>query len=279
MALTPIGPFCPFRSSASQAQDWHMDELHEDFKTKTEDIEKISLELQMGKDVDKDVLLRAADYMERNLDKWETSMARMKLSGDFQTIEYLKLAQAQIMDSTRLIPEDVVSLMRWQSACMRAMALNIPPPMPPADFDLQRLIEQAESGTPPPSLSALSKSIYITSNPVLESAFSKSDIVKAEYLTLCDDHKRLVELGTQYSAFDPTGKAAYLDQIDKIEERWDVLFTRFSLMGSLNPEFSEQCLAFLKTMNLDETDYRRLLKKAHDLMREDAEQEHRSSRF
>jgi hypothetical protein len=65
----------------------------------------------------------------------------------------------------------------------------------------------------------------------------------------------------------------FLDQIEALEERWDVFFARFSLMGMLEPVYVEECKKFLASMNMDETDFRTLLKRAHHLMREDAERE------
>jgi hypothetical protein len=90
---------------------------------------------------------------------------------------------------------------------------------------------------------------------------------------LCTDHEALINLGSQFGDFDPLGKLAYLDQMEAIEDRWDIFFARFSLMGTLNQEYVEQCNAFLSSMGLNEQSFRELLKSCHGIMREDAEAE------
>jgi hypothetical protein len=37
-----------------------------------------------------------------------------------------------------------------------------------------------------------------------------------------------------YADFYPLGKLAYLDEIDKIQDRWESFFFRSNLMGKLN---------------------------------------------
>ena len=69
------------------------------------------------------------------------------------------------------------------------------------------------------------------------------------------------------------GKIAFLDELEKIEERWEVFFARFKLLGQLNQEFVKQCDAFLESMNMTEDEFKKLLKKTHDIMRKDAERE------
>ena len=277
VALTPIGPFCPFRSSAAVAVEpkiEHFNEMTPEFAT---EMAKIQMDIQLGNDPDKDRLFRVADGIDKAVARWEILFERLKLSGDFQTREYAKLTQAHLANSG-VTPKTVASMMRWQGGCMRAMALNAPPPMPPADLDLQQLMRSAASDKPPPSITRMSAAVQITSNPFDMSAFKTEDIRK-EYEQLCRDHTSLVELGAGYSTFDPSGKIAFIDEIEKIESRWDVFLTRFSLMGVLNPVFSRQCEAFLMSMNLSAGDFRMLLKMAHDLMRNDAEGERNNFRF
>lgn len=277
MALTPIGPFCPFKSSASEDIEPKMGELNEQAPEFATEMASIQLDVQMGKDPDKDRLFRVADGIDKAVANWENLLARLKQSGDFQTREYSKLTQAHLA-SSGVTPQGIASMMRWQGGCMRAMALNAPPPMPPADLDLQRLMKNAESGKPPPSMARMSAAEKITSNPFDESAL-KTETIRQEYAQLSLDHHEFIQLGALYSTFDPSGKIAFLEQIEKIEDRWDVFFTRFSLMGELNPVFTRQCTAFLDSMNLNEGEYRELLKKSHDLMREDAEEERNNFSF
>jgi inorganic triphosphatase YgiF len=80
-------------------------------------------------------------------------------------------------------------------------------------------------------------------------------------------------MGASYANFDPSGKIAYIDEIDKIDDRLQVIFARFKLMGKLDKEFVRQCDAFLASMGMNEEQYQELLKKAHQIMRDDAERE------
>ena len=120
----------------------------------------------------------------------------------------------------------------------------------------------------------------ITSSPFTENdSIFDIPLVKEEYDNLCHDHANLIEMGARYTNFDCSGKLAYLDAIDLIGERWDVFFTRFSLMGKLDKTFSRQCTEFLASMGLNEDEYRKLLKKAHQIMRQDAERERDSLQY
>lgn len=277
VSLTPIGPFCPFRSSAAVAVEPRIEDFNGMAPEFATEMAKIQMDIQLGNDPDKDRLFRVADGIDKAVASWENLFEGLKLSGDFQTREYAKLTQAHLANSG-VTPKSVASMMRWQGGCMRAMALNAPPPMPPADLDLQQLMRSAASDKPPPSITRMSAAVQITSNPFDKSAL-KTEAIRKEYEQLCRDHMRLIELGAGYSTFDPSGKIAFIDEIEKIEGRWDVFFTRFSLMGVLNPVFSRQCEAFLTSMNLNAGDFRMLLRMAHELMRHDAERERDNFRF
>lgn len=123
-------------------------------------------------------------------------------------------------------------------------------------------------------MAQMSAAEQITSNPFTgnEAAF-KEPMVKEEYERLCRDHNGLVTFGVKYGEFDPLGKLAFLNEVEKIQERWDIFFARFSLMNAIDPVYKKQCDAFLQSMNMTEESYRELLKKCHDLMRKEAEDE------
>jgi hypothetical protein len=146
--------------------------------------------------------------------------------------------------------------------------------MPPPDLDLQAMMQQAqqEENNTAPSITAMQAAEAITANPFDPSKF-ESDTIKDEYTNLILDHSNLIEFGAKYDKFDPLGKLAYLDEIEKIEDRWDAFFFRFKLMDAIDQNYKEQCDLFLASMNMKEDDYRQLLKKCHQLMREDAERE------
>ena len=212
----------------------------------------------------------------QSVEEWEGLITRLKLSPDFQTREYAKLTQAHLSTHDVTV-ESIASMMKWQAACMRAMASNQPPPMPPPDIDLEKMMKEAmdtssSAKKPPPSMNAMQAAESITANPFSPDDLD-SDTVREEYEALVQDHSSLIEFGSNYANFDPLGKIAYLDQIEKIEERWDAFFFRFKLMGTINQDFKDQCDAFLASMNLDEDEFRDLLKKGHQLMREEAERE------
>ena len=67
------------------------------------------------------------------------------------------------------------------------------------------------------------------------------------YDVLRRDHRQLIKMGEAYGDFDPLGKLAFLDQVEKIEERWDIFFGRLGLLGQLSPEYRQQSSDFLDT--------------------------------
>jgi len=123
-------------------------------------------------------------------------------------------------------------------------------------------------------VSALGAANSVTASPFsgLEPVFD-SPIVKDEYEALCRDHDALVRMGEGYGGFDALGKIAFVDALEAVEARWDVLFSRFALLGAVNADFREQSEAFLDGMGLTPVTFRELLRQAHQLMRQDAEQE------
>jgi len=269
--LTPIGPFCHFRSSASVEAEPKMEELYEQAPDFATDMAKVQSDMQIGGQPDKALLFRVADGIDQAVDQWETLLAQLKSSGDFQTIEYRKLVDVHL-SKHGVTPTSISSMMRWQGRCMRALALNSPPPMPPTDLDLASMMNNAGGKESTPSLNRMTNAQKITSCPFNESAF-KNEAIRDEFEKLCRDHNELIESGAKYSEFDPKDKIIFVGQIEEIEDRWDIFYTRFSLMDELNPDFVEQCNDFLESMNLNEKEYRKLLKGAHIAMQKNAERE------
>mmetsp|Transcript_22453 Transcript_22453/g.40504 ORF Transcript_22453/g.40504 Transcript_22453/m.40504 type:complete len:336 (-) Transcript_22453:425-1432(-) len=278
MVVIPVGPFCPFRSSAAMDMDPRMERLNSATPEFATEMARIQLDMQTGQAPDPQRLRTVADGIEAAVEDWENLLTRLRLSSDFQTREYAKLTQAHLASHDQT-SQEISIMMRWQAQCMRALAENNPPPMPPPGVDMMKMMQEAQAkseagGGQPPSLTAMANAEKITSTPFTgkEAAF-ESPTVKEEYKAICRDHQALVSLGSDYASYDPLGKIRYLDEIEKIEERWDVFFARFSLMGALNQDFIRQCNAFLDSMGLNESDFRKLLKKTHAIMREDAEKE------
>lgn len=273
MVLTPVGPFCPFRSQSAIDLEPRMEKLQSSGPDFAAEFSRIQLDMQLGQTPDSERLRKVADGIDQAVDQWEDLVARLRLSTDFQTREYAKLTDAHLQTHGVTV-DSIKSMMRWQGGCMRAIADNTPPPMPPPDLDLQAMMKQAQDPeiTPPPSMSAMQAAEAIMASP-FDPSNLESEIVKDEYKKLGVDHSNLIEFGANYAEFDPLGKLAFLDEVDKIEERWDSFFFRFKLMDAINDEYKRQCDQFLASMNMDETDYRTLLNKCHRLMREDAEME------
>lgn len=272
MAVTPIGPFCPFRSSAATALDSSMETVKAAGPEFASELTRIQLDMSAGQLPDPERLLRVADGLEEAVSQWETLITRLRLSQDFQTREYAKLTQAHL-DTHGVTVDSIASMMRWQAGCMRAMGQNTPPPMPPPDLDLEKLMSQ-DSSKEKPSITAMSAAESITTSPFSPDcpAF-ESPNVREEYEALCRDHNALIEFGGKFESFDPLGKIRFLDEMEKIEDRWDVFFARFSLMGFLDKQYVKQCNQFLASMGMNEEEYRKLLKKCHKMMRREAEAE------
>ena len=239
------------------------------------EMSRVQADMQMGRMPDPERLSKVADGIDEAVDQWETLITRLRFSPDFQTKEYAKLTQAHL-ETHGVTVESIASMMRWQGGCMRAMATNRPPPMPPADLDLQQLLfKSQESSSKPPSITAMAAAESITANPFNPSSF-ESETVKEEYAELVRDHSALIDFGAKYESFDPLGKLAFLDEIEKIQDRWDVFFMRFKLMDAINIDYKRECDQFLASMSMTEDGYRKLLNKCHELMRKDAEGERRN---
>jgi hypothetical protein len=232
-------------------------------------------DIERGQTSSPERLMKVANGIERAIEPWENLIMRLRLSKDYQTREYAKLTQAHLATHGVTV-ESYASMMRWQAGCMKAMAQNTLPPMPPGDLDLNELMrkQQDKNAKQRPSVTAMSAAEVITSSPFTgDEAIFDSPTVKEEFKNLNRDHLALVEFGNTYGEFDPLGKLRYLDEIEKIEDRWDVFFARVGLTGDLNEEYIRQCNDFLAGMGMDEDGFRTLLKKGHKIMRKEAEAE------
>ena len=233
--------------------------------------------MQMGNQPDPTKVRSVADELATALSEWEVLIERMRLSDDFQSREYFKMTQAHMEDQGSSFASIGLG-MRWQIDSMRAFAAGAMPPMPPPGLDLAAMSQQQQSGAGGGMASAMGGPPAIDTTPFagMESAF-ESEVVRDEYERLCRDHAQLIGMGSAYGTFDPLGKLAYLDALEAVEARWDTFFARFSLMGTLNADFRDQCSAFLRSMGLTPAGFRGLLSSAHDIMRRDAEEERRQA--
>lgn len=206
--------------------------------------------------------------------KWRQALLRMSLVDDFQAREYYKLTAAWAERQGESL-EFIGLMMRWQAECMLAFADNRMPPNPPPGIDLAKLAaKQQQQQSPTVMGQVMASAQAVDSKPFTgdEAAF-ESTVVRDEYVQLCKDHGSTITLGERYGTFDAMGKLAFLDQLDAIEERWDVFYARFALLGALNPEFENQTSAFLNSMGMDAAQFREILGEAHALMRAEAEAE------
>jgi Domain of unknown function (DUF1825) len=343
MALTPVGPFCPFRSSVameeatrltrmtsavtlptlsgtmsssatwsqplsdwsvalnqqSQRREWNVATTTMSPLNIAAEFTRLRFELQYGLLPDPSQLVYVANRVEEAVRSWERLHRSLDTSNDFQTREYAVLNQVHLEqhqgDDEGTALDTMVSMMLWQADCLRAMAKqwttgNYQPadlPRPPDNVDVSKMVHQLESSasgsatatstslltsSPACLLVALAKTAeHITVPPFTgdEAAFESPTVAK-EYTMLCLDHMNLIELGGQYNEFHPSSKLSFLDRIESIGERWDIFFARFGLLGVLNPDYVQQCNAFLASLGLTETAYRQLLRQSHEKMRIEA---------
>ena len=275
--ITPVGPFCPFRSEATKLDgtvDSGMGSLASKSQSFMADMARLQLDSQMGTEPDPVKVEAVANEVAAALEEWELLMTRLRLSTDFQSREYFKLTEAHLSGQGQSL-QAIGLAMRWQVDAMRAFAKGQMPPMPPAGLDLEAMSRQQEQGGGGGGMAgALGGPPAIDTTPFdgSESAF-ESPVVKEEYEALCREHAALVSLGASYGSYDALGKLAFLDALDAVEGRWDIFFTRFSLVGALNADFKRQSDAFLQSMGLSPQSFRALLGKAHQIMRDEAEAE------
>ena len=148
VVVTPIGPFCPFRSQACALGG----NLDGDFQQLTAaspqfvmEMSRMQLDMQMGKEPDRGKMAELAKQLDASHRQWETLLAKMRLSPDFQSGEYFKMTSAHMEEQGQSLDE-LGLMVRWQCDSMAAFAEGKMPPMPPPGIDLMKLQQQAESG-------------------------------------------------------------------------------------------------------------------------------------
>jgi len=217
----------------------------------------------------------ASDLSEAEME-WRQMLTRMSLVDDFQSREYLKMVVAWTKRQGESL-ESVGVMMRWQADMMLAFADGKPPLPPPPGVDLEKLArqqqQQQEDGQANSMMGQLAAAQSVDAPPFLDGGAFDSPVVCEEYERLCRDHAGLVRLGESYGTFDAVGNLAFLEQLKAVEDRWDVFYSRFALLGALNPEFEQQTDAFLRSMGMDAEQFREILHEAHGLMQAEAETE------
>ena len=97
--ITPIGPFCPFRSEACRLDgnvDSGMGSLTQKSSSFMGEMARIQLDVQMGNTPDPERVRGVAADLEAALSDWEVLMSRLRLSSDFQSREYFKMTEAHL---------------------------------------------------------------------------------------------------------------------------------------------------------------------------------------
>ena len=269
-----VGPFCPFRSSLS-IETPQIESLSSVAPEITSELERLQQDMALGRNPDLKHLRQVAISIENAVDQWDNLLTGLDLSQDFQTLEYATLIQAHLSRHGQTV-EEITKMMRWQSSCLMNMSKNSPPPIPPRELDVMKLMVEANesesSGKNPPSMTAIATAEKITTAPFLgNEAVFDSEIVRKEYDELCKDHNALIGTGGSYASLDSIAKLSFLDEIEIIEDRWNALFERYNLLGQVNQKFVKQCNKYLDAMGLNEQDVQELLKETHIAMREEAE--------
>jgi hypothetical protein len=166
-------PFCPFRSAAcgeGGALDEGMVGLSSKAPRFMTELSRLQLAMQAGESVDPDHVRSVARDLNEAQDDWEALLGRMGMSEDFQSREYRKISVAQLEGQGQDL-QSIGRMIRWQADCMVAYADGRPPPFPPAGVDLQKMMEQAQSGGGSP-MSAMGAGTAITSVRQLESRWN-----------------------------------------------------------------------------------------------------------
>ena len=183
--ITPIGPFCPFRSKACAFDSElgkGMTELTSSSPEFAVEMSRMQLDMQMGREPEPERMRKLADGMEASHEMWQGLMTRLQLSEDFQSREYFKLALSHL-DGRSI--QDLGRMVQYQVDCMRAVASGMSPPLPPPGLDL----------SPPKGMpSATASPPQIEAEPFESGAFS-SEVVTKEYDQLRRDHRQLINMG------------------------------------------------------------------------------------
>lgn len=271
--VTPIGPFCPFRSYACNFAPTVTDgdlstpvvgsarqHVAAEFST---EVARLQLDAQVGSTPDLSKMRELALALQRTHWQWEERIEQMGKSDDFQSLEYHALIESKLKLQGSTIWQ-MAARIKYQADSMLAMAEMRQPPLPPIGVDLRQPCPD-----PPPQPSMVMQASPWTGREAL----FESDIVRSELLQLESDHRNLINIGGRYGTFDAIGKDKFIDMVEDVEDRWDVFFKRASLVGAINPEYRDQSAKLLSSMRIGSAQFRSLLGAAHDRMRIVAETE------
>lgn len=282
MALPPIGPLCPFRSTDFLESNNINNEPPLDNNI-AQDFAKLQSAMQLGQTPNPAKLRFVADAMDRTIDGWMSLFVGLQSTPDFCAREYARLMETHLnLHGTN--SRSMTLLMSWQSSCLRALADNQPEPMPPAELDLEELMKAAarddnsSNSSKKPSISAMQAAKLVSAVPLDAKSLDLSSESKQQqietYNQLVREHSNLLQEGSNYNDMEPMEKLSYLDNIEAMEHKWDSFFLEYQLQKcSLNQDYVDACNDYLSCMKLTDDEFRRLIKVSHRQMRQDAEQE------
>lgn len=235
------------------------------------DMKRMQLEMQSGGQPSLDLIKRVAKDMDRQHRGWEALVERQRDCQDFQLRERFEWTNALLARRGQSL-ERLGRWMRHEIDTLLAYGEGRPPPPDPG----LGMEPEPAGGRPqglgdPQALFTSGRLIEISS--VFDQEVFESPLVREEYDELYRDHGNLIKLGEFYGGFDAAGKLAFLDQVEKAEQRWDVFFGRFALLDALKEEYKEQCETLLRSRGCNVREFRELLSAAHDRMRDQANQE------
>ena len=84
MALTPVGPFCPFRSEAAIGMEPRVEAMNNATPNFAAEMARIQLDMQMGQTPEPERLKNVAKGINAAVDDWESLLTRLKISDDFR---------------------------------------------------------------------------------------------------------------------------------------------------------------------------------------------------
>jgi Domain of unknown function (DUF1825) len=249
--IIPAGQFCPLRSAAWYAYMDHLEAVSKTHGEFTASLRQNHNEMYR--------LKRAANAF---LLEWDRLVEFGTTSSDYQLREYLaephsyNLQLAQLQKELIPVAKSLVSPSTDDShhhddhdAIASLSSLKIKVEKAACQFSPNNDMNKRDAIEIPIAISA------VPFDP--EGFRAQSKEVQQEYGKLLRDHRDLIEcVGESFGEFDLPRKQGFLEELKKVEERWDIVFQRFHLMNALNPEYVEQCNAWLADLGLDEQQYK-----------------------
>ena len=147
--VTPIGPFCPFRSAVC-AENGPLGAAMSDLTSSkmpvfAAEMSRLQLEMSMGNEPDPKRVGALADDLIEAEQQWQRILTRMRLADDFQSREYFKVTAAWAIRQGQSL-EAVGLMMRWQAENMKSFATGGNPLPPPPGVDLTQIAQQQQQG-------------------------------------------------------------------------------------------------------------------------------------